>query len=596
MKHYLFTSLITALITGLVQAQSGWLDTTFNSSGIVISSSQGSENGGEAIAIQSDGKIVVAGVNNPGSGNDIQLLRYLTNGSLDATFGNAGITLTDIAPTDDPVDIKIQNDGKIIVLTESHLIRYNTNGSLDLTFNSVGWLALNNMVGNGTALGIQSSGKIVASFMTYDAVNFETLLNLNLYNTDGSLSSNTNLGFYSGNVVDLVVQSNDSIVVLGQDGYSYAFGFDNNGAINTSYGNSGSNHFSWSIMAWEKATIQSDDKVIACNIEGDLYRITTAGLLDNTFGTGGVVSTGINPSQSSINIDMAIQDDGKIVITEDLDNDYRIRRFFNNGEIDTTFSIDGVVTLDVTGLVDKTAHFDIQTDGKYVITGTASDDFGTIRLNNTCSPVTSTNSINACGQSSYTWIDGITYTSNNNIATYTFVEGASNGCDSIVTLDLTINPVSDITTTVNGTTISANNTAASYQWLDCDNNNSIIIDETGQSFTPSASGNYAVELTENGCVDTSACSSISIVGILENSFGNDLLIYPNPTSGNLSIDLGFSYENSQVLITDIYGKLITSKNVSQTQFLNLFIQKPAGIYLVTIQASDKKAVIRLIKE
>jgi hypothetical protein len=118
----------------------------------------------------------------------------------------------------------------------------------------------------------------------------------------------------------------------------------------------------------------------------------------------------------------------------------------------------------------------------------------------------------------------------------------------------------------------------------------------GQSFTAIANGNYAVEITENGCIDTSACTAITTVGIIENSFGEELVVYPNPTNGDLSINLGSSYENAQVIITDISGKLIDSKNIIQTQVINLSIQEPAGVYLVSVQSDDRKVIIRLIKE
>jgi len=170
------------------------------------------------------------------------------------------------------------------------------------------------------------------------------------------------------------------------------------------------------------------------------------------------------------------------------------------------------------------------------------------------------------------------------------------GCDSIVTLDLTINSVSDNTTSLSGNSIQANNGSASYVWLNCDNNFTVISGETNQTYTPSANGNYAVELLENGCVDTSACVAITTVGIVENSFGNDLIIYPNPTSGDFSIDLGAIYESSMVSITDISGRLIESKTITQSQILNLSTNEPAGIYYITIQAGEKKAVIKLIKE
>ncbi|MBK6839726.1 MAG: T9SS type A sorting domain-containing protein [Bacteroidetes bacterium] len=197
---------------------------------------------------------------------------------------------------------------------------------------------------------------------------------------------------------------------------------------------------------------------------------------------------------------------------------------------------------------------------------------------------------------SYTWIDGNTYTASNNSAIFNIVGGAANGCDSLVTLDLTINSVSDLTTSTSGVTISANNTLATYQWLDCDNNNAVIASETQQSFTVTTNGNYAVELTENGCVDTSACVAITTVGIIENSFGDGLIVYPNPSSGDFSINLVTTYENIKIVITDISGKMIESKTTTQSQILNLCIKEPIGIYIVSIQAGNKSAVIRLVKE
>lgn len=209
-------------------------------------------------------------------------------------------------------------------------------------------------------------------------------------------------------------------------------------------------------------------------------------------------------------------------------------------------------------------------------------------------PATGTDTRTECN--SYTWIDGNTYTSSNNTATFNIIGGAANGCDSLVTLDLTINSVSDLITSTSGGTISANNTLATYQWLDCDNNNAVIANETEQSFTATANGNYAVELTENGCVDTSACVAITTVGIIENSFRDELIVYPNPTSGDFSINLGTTYENAKIVITDISGKMIESKTITQSKILNLSIKEPVGTYIVSIQAGNKSAVIRLVKE
>ncbi len=139
-------------------------------------------------------------------------------------------------------------------------------------------------------------------------------------------------------------------------------------------------------------------------------------------------------------------------------------------------------------------------------------------------------------------------------------------------------------------------TGATYQWLDCDNNYAIIPGETGQSYTAIAIGNYAVELSENGCVDTTGCVSITTIGIIENNFGNDFKLYPNPTDGNFSVDLSNDFGSVIISITDIYGKLIQSSEYRNSQILNLNLSEPPGIYLLTIKSTTNKAVIRLVKE
>jgi hypothetical protein len=195
----------------------------------------------------------------------------------------------------------------------------------------------------------------------------------------------------------------------------------------------------------------------------------------------------------------------------------------------------------------------------------------------------------------YTWMDGNTYNASTNTPTWTLTNAA--GCDSVVTLDLTINSVSDITTTVNGITISANNSNATYVWLDCDDNFSIIAGETNQSYTPLENSNYAVELSENGCTDTSACEAITTIGIIENSFIEEFSLYPNPTNGIFYIEFNSSQETIELKIMDASGKMIEDKTFNQVDLIEYELIQPKGIYL--IEVSDKKnqrSIIRLIKQ
>jgi hypothetical protein len=195
---------------------------------------------------------------------------------------------------------------------------------------------------------------------------------------------------------------------------------------------------------------------------------------------------------------------------------------------------------------------------------------------------------------SYTWIDGITYTASTNTPTFTVPNAA--GCDSVVTLDLTINTV-DVAVSVTGTTITADASGATYQWLDCDNAYAPIANETMQSFTATANGSYAVEVTENNCVDTSACVDIIGISIVESNFDDEIRLYPNPTKGVFTVDLGHEYEDITVSITNSLGQLVAKENHQHISNLKLFAQGSSGVYFVEIRSSDgKQIVLKLIKQ
>lgn len=210
----------------------------------------------------------------------------------------------------------------------------------------------------------------------------------------------------------------------------------------------------------------------------------------------------------------------------------------------------------------------------------------------TCISSTGTDVITACNN--YTWIDGNTYTASNNIATYTIDNAA--GCDSIVTLNLTINTVTNIGTTLNGTTITANNNNATYQWLDCDNNDEPIEGATNQTFTATESGNYAVELTENGCTNTSACVAVTVIGIDELSNGLQALVYPNPSQGNVEITLGSTMQDVELMLTDIQGRVIFTRNYPSLFKTNIELPDAKGVYILKLKAQDSTSTLRIIKE
>lgn len=191
----------------------------------------------------------------------------------------------------------------------------------------------------------------------------------------------------------------------------------------------------------------------------------------------------------------------------------------------------------------------------------------------------STNTITVSSCNSYTSPSGSYVWTNS--GTYLDTIPNSAGCDSIITIQLTINTITNLTTTVSGNTITANNTNASYQWLDCGNNYAVIPGATSQVFTPAISGNYAVELTENGCVDTSACVSVTILGIENESAQNTWIIYPNPTSYQITIQ---SEKGRVFELLDIQGRVLQSFTVNNNQETIQLNYSP-GMYFIREQKS-----------
>src|ERR1035437_4224281 len=174
MKPTLIFSLFLFLSSHFLFAQDGALDLTFNSTGKVTTSFGSGYDFGKSVAIQSDGKIVVAGVSFNGSNNDISVVRYNSDGTLDNGFGSVGKVTTSIGSFNDAgYSVAIQSDGKIVVAGVSSngnnndiaVVRYNSDGTLDSGFGTGG--KVTTVIGGsddaGYSVAIQSDGKIVVA-------------------------------------------------------------------------------------------------------------------------------------------------------------------------------------------------------------------------------------------------------------------------------------------------------------------------------------------------------------------------------------------------------------------------------------------------
>ena len=192
---------------------------------------------------------------------------------------------------------------------------------------------------------------------------------------------------------------------------------------------------------------------------------------------------------------------------------------------------------------------------------------------------------------SFTWsADGQSYNQSGN---YTTVLTNAVGCDSTVTLDLTINTVNNIITQVDDITLEANANNAQYQWINCDQNYQVIPGETNPTFEATANGNYACIVTENSCTDTTECITISEVGLINNSKQN-LKIYPNPTTKNFTVSSDIVV-NSAFKIIDAQGKEVLSGNMNGKEQTIDISELSKGVYSVVFEKSELP-ILSVIKE
>ena len=134
--------------------------------------------------------------------------------------------------------------------------------------------------------------------------------------------------------------------------------------------------------------------------------------------------------------------------------------------------------------------------------------------------------------------------------------------------------------TKDGTTLTAieNATGTTYQWLDCDNNNYPINGATEQSYTPSVSGSYAVNVTNsNGCSAISECMYVGTLGV-ENMALSNTVLYPNPADYVLNIETSLNVKTIRIINMagqNVLKKQNNSKSISVAGL-------PAGLYIIEI--------------
>ncbi len=403
----------------------GTLDATFDGDGKVTTPIGSGADEIHALALQADGKIVVAGYAWNGSNDDFALARYNTNGTLDTTFGAGGKVVTPIGASNDQANaLALQADGKMVVAGYSAsgfggspglnwdfaLARYNTNGTLDTAFGTGGKVVTAisgcNLASCGDdvahAVAIQSDGKIVAAgYYTDVATPLVWHIALVRYNTNGTLDT----AFGSGGKVTTAVRDEDiahavaiqpdgKIVVAGEsaslgDYSDFALvRYNANGTLDTTFGTGGkvttANAGQDIAFALKLQQVGTETKIVVAGgtasatfliepAQFTLARYNANGTLDTAFGTGGKTITPIGGKDTSQAI--ALQADGKIVaagysaVSLGPDFDFAVARYNANGSQDTTFGSSGKVTTSFGTDDDRAFAVAVQADGKIVAAG-----------------------------------------------------------------------------------------------------------------------------------------------------------------------------------------------------------------------------------
>src|SRR5213080_1251049 len=345
---------------GTVLAVDGDLDPTFGTEGKVLTDFDHSTDWANAVAIQSDGKLVVVGTTykqNDYSNEDFAVARYNTDGTLDSTFGRGGKVHTDFPDLAAVASsVVIQPDGKIVVAGGAfplftfagnfEVVRYNPNGSLDTSFGNGGIVTTNFPQGSyAFDVALQPDGKIIAAGTVFVDFNpgdsSNTDFALARYNPDGT--PDTTFGNGGQVSTDFLGLEDDAFSVLIQpDGKIVAVGSANNPAT-----------------YYDFAAV----------------RYLSNGTIDTTFGVAGKVSTDFGDQNFDRAHSAALQPDGRIVaagfaISQNGGvQNFAVARYTSNGVLDTSFGTDGMTQIDFGNCCQSATKVLLQSNGKIITVG-----------------------------------------------------------------------------------------------------------------------------------------------------------------------------------------------------------------------------------
>ena len=313
----------------------GTPDTTFGTNGVTTQDLGYASSAEDGVVVQTDGKIVVGGEGdtNGNYGHSILIGRYNSDGTPDTSYGSNGVVKTPISGYNDvnTKAIAMQADQSVILVgatavapgtADIFIARYTSTGALDQSFGNGGFVVTHpgsSGYDEAEAVTVQGDGKILVW------VNNGSLLR---YNADGSVDTTFgNNGIVSESVqgaFDVALQSDGKILVTGGANGSprepYVIRYNTDGTRDTSFGNNGmfTGSFSTSDSGGASLLVQSDGKIVVGGWDSNagqynfaLWRLTSSGSLDTSFGNGGSIIT--NTGQPNSFIGRILSYNGKII-------------------------------------------------------------------------------------------------------------------------------------------------------------------------------------------------------------------------------------------------------------------------------------------
>lgn len=196
----------------------------------------------------------------------------------------------------------------------------------------------------------------------------------------------------------------------------------------------------------------------------------------------------------------------------------------------------------------------------------------------------------ACNSFTY---NSQTYTTS---GTYIQILVNSTGCDSLITLNLTINTPNTLVNQTGAILTATATSPATYQWIKC-LPFSPISGATSQSYTATMNGSYAVIVTENGCSDTSNCLTVTGVGIIDTDISDDIVLYPNPSDDYIHLEFGTTKNEFTVRLTTTTNHVIFDQKYTSESGVTIPVNHlPTGIYFVQIKDDKRNSVLKFTKK